>query len=143
MLKIVDQNFVAKFAELDENDQPVKVIADRLGIVHQALDFLCSEPTLTITFGRFDALGRQIGPVSQYLIQGDALATVLTPKEGEGNRKLGDFRISDAEDILMQVSELKDKCVKDETAMTSVSPVMTKISPGKIAVTPVTPIIHP
>lgn len=80
MLRIKDQNHWAKEARLDENDKPVKVVADAFKVIRVCYDDV-PEPHIDVTCARVEpATMRQIGPITQFPpIKGGALAKCLSP----------------------------------------------------------------
>jgi len=97
---------MGKAAKLDANDNPIKVVAGAFKI--RRLDYdEAPVPHITVVMARVDpATLEEIGPLTQFDLKGEALVEVMTPSQGDGARKYGDFRMSDIEAAVVKYGKM-------------------------------------
>jgi len=97
MIKLLDSKDHAKTARLDENENPVKVVADHLKLISTTHEH---GRAVIATFIRCDPTGAELQPFTQFRIEKDHYEYLLTPKPHETGRKHGNFRPEDIEECI-------------------------------------------
>jgi hypothetical protein len=113
MIKILDPKEHAKAARLDENDNPVKVMADHFLLISYRMDTI-PRPHVEATFARVTANGEEIGAYTQFHIEGAAYDYLMTPKPHETGRKPGHFRPEDIEECIVHFGDFPGAKFKDK-----------------------------
>jgi len=107
MIKITDSTQHAKSAKLNENDEPIKVIADHFHIIHYTWDKYPT-PHIIATCEKVTESGEKIdNTFTQFMITDEKYDYLMNPSEEQlkAGRKAGNFRVEDIEDCIVNFGD--------------------------------------
>jgi hypothetical protein len=105
MIKLLDPSQHQKKAILDADDNPVKIVADHLRVIHFTYDEE-PKPHVIATCVYVTEKGERIGGTqTQFRIEGEPFDYLMTPKESEKGRKQGNFHVEDIEECIVHFGD--------------------------------------